>query len=118
VLPGLEGEARYQVLMVANAMAIALREIGAGEAARTRELELLDALYGPEEPATDEDAAARVARLSARFARDLRSGELDGGPQLGVRRLLRERIEASLAVSNPKLLARYGARPGPEDECS
>ena len=102
VLPELEGDARYQALMVANAMAIATRELTTGEDARARELDVLDALYGDDEPAgEDEGPDARLARLSRRLARDLRSGELDGGAQLGVRRLLRQHLEARLRVSNP-----------------
>jgi len=107
VLPELRGAARYQALMIANAMAIAQREIAGGGDAGASERQMLDTLYGDAEPRVDaEDDAARLARLTRRLARDLRNGELDGGPQLGVRRLLRERLEARLAVSNPKRLAK------------
>ncbi len=111
VLPELSGAARYQALMVANALAIARRELCGGGDAGAGELEMLDTLYGDAEPrAGNEDDAARLARLTRRLARDLRNGELDGGPQLGVRRMLRERLEARLAVSNPKRLGRTPSR--------
>ena len=111
VLPCLEGDARYQALMIANAMAIAARETGGRAALDARELELLDSLYGEDEPHREgEEPASRAARLTARLAKDLRNGELDGGPQLGVRRLLRECLEGRLSVSNPRRLARLGGR--------
>ena len=88
-----------------------LPELSGGGDAGAGELEMLDTLYGDAEPrAGNEDDAARLARLTRRLARDLRNGELDGGPQLGVRRMLRERLEARLAVSNPKRLGRTPSR--------
>jgi hypothetical protein len=110
VLPALSGDTRYQALMIANAMAIAIRELTAGTARAAHELEMLEILYGDEAAprSAEEDTAARAERLTRRLARDLRAGELDGGPQLGVRRLLRERLEARLAVSNPRRLAKPG----------
>jgi hypothetical protein len=106
VLPQLSGDARYQALMIANAMAIASRELAGGAGQAARELEMLEILYGDEAGPreAEEDDAARAERLGRRLARDLRAGELDGGPQLGVRRLLRERVRARVAVSNPKRL--------------
>lgn len=116
VLPVLEGDARYQGLMIANAMAIALRELAPDRTDPAAELATLRGLYehAPEEAggATGEDPAALLARLEARLARDLRDGVLDGGPQFAVRRWLRARIESRLAVSNPRVLARRREEPG------
>lgn len=105
VLPELEGDARYQALMIANALAIARRELASGDAAAPAELGSLRGLYELEAGAGEPRDEA-LARLEARLARDLRRGVLDGGPQYAVRRWLRARIESRLAISNPKLLAR------------
>lgn len=110
VLPALEGEARYHALMIANAMAIALRELGAGGTDLEREVDDLRGLYehreGDAADAAEEDPVQTLTQLEARLARDLRDGVLDGGPQFAVRRWLRARIESRLAVSNPRALAR------------
>ena len=105
VAPALDGDARYQALMVANAIAIAIRELTADDADLPEELASLRGLYETgETPAGDDDAQA-LAALEARLARDLRYGVLDGGPQFAVRQWLRRRIEKRLAVSNPRRIA-------------
>lgn len=115
VLPGLEGEARYHALMIASAMAIALRELGTARTDLGDEVESLRGLYEHREPdagpARDEDPLQSLAALEARLARDLRDGVLDGGPQFAVRRWLRARLEARLAVSNPRALDRHRGTP-------
>ena len=105
VLPHLGGDARYQALMIANALAIAQRELRPDAPARTAELDFLHGLYAPDAPPPGEGAQRTLARLEARLAADLRSGELDGGAQLAVRRLLRRQISARVAISNPKRLS-------------
>lgn len=112
VLPALHGDARYQVLMIANAIAIASRELRPGAVDLAAELEFLHGLYVHDAPPAHERVEQALQRLEARLARDLRGGELDGGPQLAVRRLLRRRIESRLALSNPTRLARARATPG------
>lgn len=69
VIPCLSGQARYDALMVANAMGIAARQIAAGEGPRREARERLASLYGaPDAPLAD---------LKERFARDLRAGAFD-----------------------------------------
>lgn len=97
LLPGLEGDARYQALMCANALAIALRELAHDDAAEQRRQ--LQELYGEVmDPELDLEA------MNMRLARDIRRGELDGGVDLGLRRLLRAQVRARLEVSNPRRL--------------
>lgn len=110
VVPELAGDARYQALMVANAMAMAMRELRPtvrDSKAATRSLrELYRRLGapdgsdgdGPDGPQTDLGSAD----VEVRFARDLRNGVFDGEAQQQVRKLLRARLEARLAVSNPR----------------
>ena len=116
VLPELDGDARYQALMIASAMAMAMRELNPatvnGREQRESEAQSLRELYEhlqrPGNEIDDEeenDGAHRVQRREARFVRDLRNGELDAVPQHLLRQLLRERIEARLAVSNPRRLS-------------
>ncbi len=97
VAPHVEGPLRYQVLMAANALAIALRELDA-HASVEREHDLRG-LYG-DSVAADES----LDELERRLALDIRRGEFDGALEHGVRALLRARVESALAVSNPKRL--------------
>lgn len=106
LLPALQGEQRYQGLMIANAMAIAMRELAAAAVDTQRELDDLRGLYDHDDPPPAESTPEALARLEARLVSDLRQGVLDGGAQYAVRRWLRRRIESRLEVSNPRLLAR------------
>lgn len=121
VLPELDGDARYQALMIASAMAMAMRELNPatvnGVEQREAEAQSLRALYEhwhrPGNEIDEEDAgeADRVQRQEVRFARDLRNGEFDAVLQPVLRQLLRERIEARLAVSNPRRLSAHSRAP-------
>lgn len=112
VLPALDGERRYHGLMIANAMAIAMRELAAAGVDTPGELTDLRGLYEHDDPPPGESTEDALARLEARLASDLRQGVLDGGAQYAVRRWLRRRIESRLEVSNPRLLARRKADAG------
>jgi hypothetical protein len=90
---------RYTLLMVANAMAIAGREIEGREALQQDALADLCRLYG--EPVE----GASVAAVERRLADDIRKGRFDGGPGDRLREALLRRVRAQLAVSNPKALA-------------
>jgi hypothetical protein len=93
LLPALPPQQRHAALMVANAMAIAARELNRRS-----------------DPAADEARAALDRRLSA----SIRAGHVDGGPaaaQLHARLLADTR--AKVEVCNPKvLLQRPRATPG------
>lgn len=92
VMPRLDGEGRYEAAMVANAMAIAIREVELGSAVRAEEQALLGEFYG---------AAAALAELRRRLCQDLRAGRLAGLEASGLRELLARLVHARLAISNP-----------------
>ena len=104
VLPELSGEARYQALMIASAMAMAEREISADPAQLANEAQMLLGLYEHDDAAVNQDPEQIMQRLRTQFARELRRGEFDGGLQFAVRKLLRHQLERQLAVSKPRVL--------------
>ncbi len=93
VLPRTAADARYEGAMVANALAIAVRELEAGPAARAAERDLLARLYGTPE--------AGLPELRARLCRDLRAGAFGREREPELRTLLHELVHARLAISNP-----------------
>lgn len=110
VLPGLEGQARYAVLMAASAIAMARREIGAGHAPSRAVLDAFAELYGQDNVhRAGGDAPERVLALMGDLAREIREGEYDDallGPVTGVLQTL---VVERLKGSNPRFLrAREG----------
>jgi hypothetical protein len=101
LLGALPESRRYDVLMVASAMAIAARELEAGEAGREAERTALEALLGPVSEGNIEGA---LGGLNRRLAAEIRAGKLDGDPR--VHDILDRDAAARLALSNPKVLAR------------
>jgi hypothetical protein len=97
--PLLPAERRYDGLMIANAMAIAARELrdaGRSSAAATRRLA---AFYAT--TAEDADGEALARRLVA----DIRAGRFDDGAARDrLAALLREGLRDRLAIGNPKAL--------------
>lgn len=104
VVPALPEAQRYAALMVANALAIAARELAAptpDAAERAR----LAALLADGVPGGDGPQALREA--TARLAARIREGLYDeGDARLRLLAHLRETTRARLAVSNPRALAR------------
>ena len=95
VMAKVDGEARYEAAMVANAMAIAVRELELGPAARAEERELLAGFYGTaggDPGGAAPPAVPRPARRSDRAERELRQ-------------LLERLVHARLQISNPAYLA-------------
>ena len=92
VIPRLDGEGRYEAAMVANAMAIAAREVALGPAIRAEEQALLAEFYG---------TVASLAELRRRLCRDLRAGRIADPKAGGLRELLARFVHARLAISNP-----------------
>jgi hypothetical protein len=93
VLPRVGADARYEAAMVANALAIAARELELGPRAREAERRLLGRFCGaPDAP---------LAELRARCRADLRAGKPEPAREPELRRLLHEVVHARLAVSNP-----------------
>jgi hypothetical protein len=105
ILPALAGESRYTGLMVANAMAIAQREIEAGDAAARAEWERLRQLF-PErlEPLAGDALHSVLAGYNHRLANEIRAGRFDGEEHAAMLEHLRQTTEEKLAVSNPKAL--------------
>jgi hypothetical protein len=100
VLPQVPAETRYEASMVANAMAIASRELELGPKVRAEERTLLAELY-PEAP------EATLAELQRRLCRDLRQGTLAPLRAAALDELLPRLVHARLTISNP------GYRSGP-----
>ena len=98
VAPGLSGDARFKVLMVANAMAMAIRESEHGAALDAEALADLRSMY--DEP----EGTAEV--LSHRLAQDIRAGHFDAdAPAANLHRLLLADSRRRLAIGNPRYLA-------------
>ena len=109
LMPDTSNEQRYQTLMVANAMAIAARELKAGESDLREELRMLTELYGDTVVGESGNSTKeKVAALNKRLAKDIRAGVMDGACAQGVRALLKAQVTARLRVSNPKYLKAVG----------
>ena len=96
---------RYLALMIANAMAIAARELELGEGATRAELTSLRMLF--EEPGgdTSEGVQDRLEALNRRLCADIRAGGFMGeADEAHLRAHLRRSAEARVAISNPKAL--------------
>jgi hypothetical protein len=110
---------RYLALMVANAMAIAARELDLGDGATRAELTSLRMLFEDCGPDTSEDVCDRLEALNRRLCADIRAAKFSGGAEEGrLRDHLRRSAEARVAISNPKALKgltspapREGSRP-------
>lgn len=104
-------ERRGDASRIAEAMAIAAREIEAGERPLRAELERLAALYGeaPAEAGDREALEGEVTRLNRRLAADIRAGKFDPPDR---RRAARAHLLASardkLAESKPEHLKARG----------
>jgi hypothetical protein len=107
--PLLGEHARYELAMIANAMAIAAREAEAGEAPALAALDRLDALCGRPQRALHGEALRAALRAGEReLAADIRAGRYDADDEK-TRELvehLRETVTAKLRISNPKSLER------------
>jgi hypothetical protein len=107
LLPLVAGDRRYAMLMVANAMAVAARELELGDDCDTAELARLDALYGrPKRELHGEALRDAIGAAERELARDIRSGvfDADRARRDALLRHLRESVNARLRISNPKSL--------------
>ncbi len=91
---------RYDLLMVANAMAIAARELAAGQDS-VAERAALEVLLGP---AQEDDIQGALGELGRRLAAEIRAGKRDGDRR--VHEILGRDAAARVALSNPKRLGR------------
>lgn len=93
VAPHIEADGRYPAAMVANALAIAARELELGPGARAEERTLLAAfLHAPE---------AGLPDLRRRLCRELRQGGVTPSRAAELREVLHRVVRARLAISNP-----------------
>jgi hypothetical protein len=93
---------RYDVLMIASAMAIAARELEDGELGEAERKDL-EELLGP---ASEDDLAVALEALNERLAAEIRAGTRDGDARTHA--LLRRDAAARLEISNPKALTTDG----------
>ena len=104
LLPALSGELRYRGLMVANALAIAAREVASGHDAIRREIELLRPLAAQAVPPSDPDSDD-VQALRRIVAAAIRDGRFDDDAHAKPLVAALDEIAAHrLAISNPKAL--------------
>lgn len=105
VLPAVPEALRYTALMIANAIAIAQREIAAGDAPLRGEYRRLAGLLSGNVAAPDGDALREaVEDYNRRLANEIRAGRFDGEERAEMLEHLRCTTEEKLAVSNPKAL--------------
>jgi uncharacterized protein DUF6285 len=96
---------RYLALMIANAIAIATRELELGDGATRAELTSLRMLFEDSGPDTSEDVADRLEALNRRLCAAIRAdGFSSGADEARLRDHLRRSAEARVAISNPKAL--------------
>ena len=100
-------EGRYTLAMIANAMAIAARDVQAGEASTAAALARLEAFYNAgSRELTGAALSEALMNRERELAGDIRRGRFDARDES--RRALLEHlkatVEARLAISNPKSL--------------
>lgn len=105
ILPALPENLRYTGLMIANAMAIAQREVEAGDAPARAEFERLRKLLSERSKPLAEDALySALAGYNHRLANEIRAGRFDEEERAALLEHLRQTTGEKLAVSNPKTL--------------
>lgn len=100
ILPLLPSEKTYDARMIANAMAIAARELKARVSDDTDVIEKITRFY------RDAGAAAPAIASEATLARNIRDRLIDQADFPALHALLLSVTQAKLAVSNPKYLLR------------
>ena len=105
LLPQLTEASRYDALMIANAMAIAIREYAAGDTAARAELARLQVMFAEnaESPASEE-LNVMLATYNRRLAREIRSGRFDDSERAALLAHLAQTTADELAVANPRAL--------------
>ena len=109
LLPLVADDAKYSLLMVANAMAIAGRDLAAGDTAAVDALGRLDRLYGtPERELHGPALLDAIARHERRLAQDIRNGHFDADDarQRALLEHLQKDVAVRLRISNPKSLSK------------
>ena len=116
ILRTLPDATRYTGLMIAAAMAIAQREIDAGDTAGRAEHERLCRLMSERHEAGAGKALQTALRsYNRRLAKEIRAGRFDGTRRADLFEHLRRTTEEKLAVSNPKALPSEQSKGQPGD---
>lgn len=104
-LPGLDGHARHTAMMVASAVAIARREIEAGNEPARVVLDAFAGLYGQDNVhRAGGDSGERLQALLADLAREIRDGGYDDDLLGPVHDVLLTLVTERLKSSNPRFL--------------
>ncbi len=108
ILPTLPDEIGFGARLIANAMAIAARELESGTAPRQAEREALARLYGEDKEglpglAETETLDEALQRLTWRLSADIRGGRRDGDPEIFA--ILVAGTQARLSIANPRALS-------------
>jgi hypothetical protein len=107
VLPHLQGEQRYAGLMIASAIATAMREISGDHSHEPvrRVLDRFANLYGQDNlHHASGDGEERIQTLNRHLVRHIRDGEFDEDPTGPVFALLMEQALQRLSLSNPSFV--------------
>lgn len=105
LLPSLPKDKQFEARLVANAMAIAARELEAGRGPMDGDVDALAALFDERDGdimAKSETREEALERLSWRAAAEIRSGRRDG--QRALYDVLLRSVAWRLAESNPRAL--------------
>jgi len=109
ILPTAAPAQKREVLMIANALAIARRSVAAGDTPLRAELAALRAIYPspPTEAAGDQTLHAALLALNTRLVRDIRRGAFDapGAARNAVEALIMESVIQKLRENRPKLVS-------------
>ncbi|HJV26625.1 MAG TPA: DUF6285 domain-containing protein [Aromatoleum sp.] len=112
VLPALPPERKHAALMIANAMAIAMRQLKNGEEAARNECKALETLLSRTaqgEPAGGEALRGQLKSLNRDLASAIRTGRADEGSwREAAHRHLLDAARVKLMESNPKYLGGQG----------
>lgn len=103
VVPLLPQDQRYNALMIANAMAIAMRQWQAGDAWQQEELARLQALLGAADVVESEDLRGALLAANRALAQKIRNGLFDE-PSQPVTELLEWMAVQRVRESAPKAL--------------
>ena len=112
ILPAVPPEKRYTALMVANALAIAERELAGRDAVGHAMLKAMAPIYGEDAEDTLSGAALeeRVDALQRRLCADIAAGDFDapGEDHAALMECLDTTVRVRLAIDNPKALKTAG----------
>lgn len=103
ILPALPENLRYTGLMIANALAIARRDIESGSNPARAELQRLLDLFGePSRELHEDQLRSTLAECNRRLVREIRSGRYDRD-NAALLEHLRQTTDEKLAISNPRM---------------